>query len=209
MPHLHFKAIQIISHTPGFLKISVGIQISLKIPVLKAMQRYLIISSLLHVHNSWDHWCASTIRTSLVSLSREKPDCRRVEFAVSRHFITCSATRDLATLFSTLQVFQGVPGTFQFVQSATLKKKKKNKRGGYFTPYLFMSNSQWKVWVLIPILSENIYSNAVFCLFNGVYYYNTLITCTKMQYKKKFSALIYNRTVTNRMEKEIQDLNGG
>lgn len=30
-----------------------------------------------------------------------------------------------------------------------------------------------------------------------------------MQYKKKFSALIYNRTVTNRMEKEIQDLNGG
>lgn len=127
MPHLHFKAIQIISHTPGFLKISVGIQISLKIPVLKAMQRYLIISSLLHVHNSWDHWCASTIRTSLVSLSREKPDCRRVEFAVSRHFITCSATRDLATLFSTLQVFQGVPGTFQFVQSATLKKKKKEK----------------------------------------------------------------------------------
>lgn len=48
MSHLHFKALQIISHTQGFLKISVGIQISLKIPILKAVQRYLIIALLLH-----------------------------------------------------------------------------------------------------------------------------------------------------------------
>lgn len=161
------------------------------------------------MHNSWDCWCASTIRTSLVCLSREKPEWRHVEFSVSGHFNTCSAMRNLATLFSMLQVFQGVLETFQFVHNMLHWKQQKNWMWEYWTPYLFMSNSQWKVWVLIPVLPENTYSNAVFCLFHGVYYCNTLMTCTKMQYQKQRYVIIYSRTVTNKMKKEIQALNGG
>lgn len=138
----------------------------------------------------------------------EKPECRRripslqALQHVQRYKKSCNT-------FSMLQVFKGVPETFQFVHNVLHWKQQKNWMGEYWTPYLFTSNSQWKVWVLIPVWCENTYSNAVFCLFHGVYYCNTLITCTEMQYQKRCYVIIYSRAVTNRMKKEIQALNGG